>query len=619
MIADFHFLRPAWLLLLLPLIVLWWRLLRGVYDRDSWRGAIDNRLLPFVLSNRAGSRQTWMRWIFAAAALLAIVALAGPTWEKLPRPVYLKQSALIIALDLSRSMDAADIKPSRLARARHKIADILKLRTEGQTALVVYAADAFAVTPLTSDTDTILALLPALDSGMMPAQGSRADRALGLAFELFENSGIARGDLLLISDGIDDGELQRIEAEFAGGRGHRLSVLAIGTPDGGPIPLEEGGFLQDRSGAIVVAAMREDSLRRAAQLGGGVYATISSDDIDINTLAYLLESGIDERSLREAEYSADLWRELGPWLLLAALPCAALAFRRGLIWMLPLLLLAPPQDALALDWQSWWLNQDQRAHQLYEQGEHEAAADLFGDPDWRASSRYRAGDYEAALEAWQAQETETALYNRGNALARLGRFEQALAAYERLLRDNPAHADALHNKQAVEQFLEQRQQQQQGAQQGGESSAGDQDARQQGGSQQGQQGGSQQGQADGSQDQPPQTGIEPDENRQQGGQGENRQQARNEAPSSGDEQAAGEAAAGSDEARQQQAQTSRSGDEDAADGDSEELASVDEKMSMQAAQQWLRKIPDDPGGLLRRKFLYQYRQRGGADAESEPW
>ena len=617
MIADFHFLRPAWLLLLLPLILLWWRLLHGGHERGNWRKAIDRRLLPFVLSDSAGGHRAWMSRAFAVAALLAILALAGPTWEQLPRPVYLKQSALIIALDLSRSMDAADIKPSRLARARHKIADILNLRSEGQTALVVYAADAFTVTPLTSDTDTILALLPALDSGIMPAQGSRADRALELAFELFENSGVARGDLLLISDSLGDGQLQRIETELARRGGHRLSVLAIGTADGGPIPLADGGFLKDRDGAIVIAEMDEDNLRRAARLGGGVYATISTDDIDINTLAYVLESDIDERALREAEYSADLWRELGPWLLLAALPCAALAFRRGLIWTLPLLLLlAPPRDALALDWQSWWLNDDQRALELFERGEHAAAAELFGDPGWRASSRYRAGDYEAALEAWQAQETETALYNRGNALARLGRFEQALSAYERLLRDNPAHADALHNRRAIEEFLEQQQrQQQQGQSEDGESGADSQ-------AEQGQDGESgADGQAEQQQDgqaaqnqAPPQSARGSDANQRRGGQGQERQQAQGEDAQDSD------GARESQQARQQAPppENQPRGD-DAGDGEAETPTSVDEKMSMQAAQQWLRKIPDDPGGLLRRKFLYQYRQRGGVDAEGQAW
>ena len=125
--------------------------------------------------------------------------------------MYQQQSALVIALDLSRSMDAADIRPSRLVRARHKIADILRLRLEGQSALLVYAAGAFAVTPQTSDVDTILALLPVLETRMMPTQGTRADRAIAQALELFANSGQQQGDLLLVTDGVSDEDVQGIE------------------------------------------------------------------------------------------------------------------------------------------------------------------------------------------------------------------------------------------------------------------------------------------------------------------------------------------------------------------------------------------------------------------------
>ncbi len=601
LIEQFHFLRPGWLLLLIPLALVLWLLFRTRYDSGSWRTVIDERLLPFVLSGVDQQRRSAIRWIFGAAAALAIVALAGPTWEKLPQPLFHKETALVIALDLSRSMNATDIRPSRLARARHKITDILNLRMEGQTALLVYAADAFTVTPLTTDVDTIMALLPVLESEMMPAQGTRADRAVSLAFELFDNSGVTRGDVLLISDGLSARELEQVEALQAGKPGHRLSVLAVGTLDGGPVPLKNGGFLKDKDGAIVIARMQEDNLRRIAQLGSGVYATISTDDIDINTLAYLLESDVDEREARLADGATDLWRELGPGLLLVLLPFAALAFRRGMIWLLPFWLVVMPPDAHALDWQSLWQNPNQRASGLFEQGEHEAAAELFEQPEWQASSRYRAGDYGAALETWQQLEDADALYNRGNALARLGRLDEALEAYETLLRENPGHQDALYNKQQIEQFLEQQQQQQQnqqveqqqepqqGERQGDPSQAdGQQGEQQQGNRQQAQQ---QSGQ-DGAQDSELQDPSE-DESRQT--------QAREGAQS-------------------EQQQAGRQPDTDGeAQGDAEQLTRLDQQMSEQAAEQWLRKIPDDPGGLLRRKFLYQYRKRGGVDAEGQSW
>ena len=160
MIEQFHFLRPWWLLALVPHVAITWLLIRGRYDSGNWRTVIDPRLLPHVLSDSKRKTHASIRGVLATVAGLAIIALAGPTWEKRQQPVFDQQTSLVVALDLSRSMDVADIKPTRLTRARHKIADILNQREEGQTALVVYAADAFAVTPLTHDADTILALLP---------------------------------------------------------------------------------------------------------------------------------------------------------------------------------------------------------------------------------------------------------------------------------------------------------------------------------------------------------------------------------------------------------------------------------------------------------------------------
>jgi Ca-activated chloride channel family protein len=587
-IEQFHLLRPWWLLLLIPLAGVIWLLLKNRDDIGSWRAVVDARLLPFVLSAdgqnvRGWSR--WSRWILGCVALLAIIALAGPTWEKLPQSVYHKETALVIALDLSRSMDAADLKPSRLTRARHKIADILHLRQEGQTALVVYAADAFTVTPLTSDVDTILALLPDLETGLMPAQGTRADRALKLALELFTNSGISRGDVLLVSDGLSDLEVKRVETLLGAKPGQRLSVLAVGTREGGPVPLTNGGFLKDGDGSIVITGLLENNLRRIAKSGGGVYAAISANDIDIDTLAYMMDSSIDERQVRLSDRSTDIWRELGPWLLLLALPLAALGFRRGLVWLLPLYIMVLPPDAQAFDWQTMWQNNNQRASQLFARGEHAAAAELFDNPQWQASSKYRTGDYEIALETWQQLEGEDADYNRANTLARLGRYDDALATYQRLLEQNPAHQDARYNKEALEEWLKNQQQQQQ-QQQGEQGEQGEQaNEQQQSESNEGQTG-----------DSPP-----PPENEQSqadsGGQGQQQEQT----------------------PQQQSQQSEQSAEQQQQKTESEALAELDQKMTEQAAEQWLRKIPDDPGGLLRRKFIYQYRQRGGVDAEAQSW
>ena len=578
MILDFHFLRPWWLLALLPLAGLVWLLVKYRFDLANWREVIDSRLLPFVLtaSDASGSRRPL--WIFALVGVLAIGALAGPTWEKQPQPVYQSQSALVILLDLSRSMDSVDLKPSRLVRARHKITDILQRRAEGQTALVVYAADAFTVTPLTDDIDTILAMLPSLESNIMPAQGSRIDRALKLAFELMRNSGVVAGDILLVSDGLNQREMDRFELLWDQQTGHRLSVLAVGTQAGGPIPLASGDFLKDRNGSIVIPGLNESGLREAADIGQGIYTLLSSSDQDIDRLTALLESRLDDSATRVADQSAELWRELGPWLILLALPFAALGFRRGLVWTWPLVVLILPPDAEAMEWGDLWRNADQHAGELFVQGEHAEAARQFSDPAWAASAHFRSGDYQSALDLWQGLDDETAHYNRGNALARMGQYTDALGAYEQALQLNPDHADALHNKKQIEEWLKNQQSpesSEQSQQQAGESSG------------------------------------ERQEQGQQQNAGDGGQSAEDDLQSAMDE--TGEAG----EEAQQAAEDTERNQADA--GQDERVAELEEQMTEQAAQQWLRKIPDDPGGLLRRKFLHQYRQRGGVDTEAQSW
>ena len=568
MIEHFHFLRPWWLLALLPLFALSWLLLNHRFDAASWRAVIDAKLLPFVLTASGEGQRRWPHGLMIVAATLGILALAGPTWEKLPQPVYQQRASLVILLDLSRSMNAADVKPSRLARARHKIADILQRRKQGQTALVVYAADAFTVTPLTADVDTILTLLPALESEIMPVQGTRVDRALALSFELLKNGGVAAGDILLISDGLSAREMERSMALLERQSAHRVSVLALGTVEGGPIPMRSGGFLENREGEIVVSALAEDLLRELAERGDGIYTAMRSDDLDVGRLTNQMESRFgDDASL--ADGSAEIWRELGPWLVLLALPFAALAFRRGMLWLLPVYLVILPPDADALEWRDLWRNSDQQAYRQLEQGEHGEAARRFNDPAWAASSHYRAGDYESALESWQRLDHEAAVYNRGNALAQMGRYQEALQEYASVLRQNPEHADARHNKERIEEWLR---------------------------------------------NQAPES--QPEEQRQAGEQAQGEAQ-RSESGQAEEGQQSGDRQAWAESAPRADAQPL----EDARDqtGPDQAPASLEEQMSAQATEQWLRKIPDDPGGLLRRKFLYQYRQRGGVDAEFQSW
>ena len=606
MIENFHLLRPVWLLALLPLIFIVWRLLAVQRQSRSWQAVVDPALLPHLLSGTNSVRSNTHLYLISAIGLLSIFALAGPAWQKVEHPVFKQQSALVILLDLSRSMDSADIRPSRLTRARHKIADILTQRKEGQTALVVYAANAFSVVPLTDDGGTINALLPGLTTDMMPVQGSRADQALMQAYELLENTGLVRGDILLVSDGLSASESQVAEALLNQKPGFRLSILGIGTETGGPIPVLNGGFLKDSEGSIVIASLAVDAMQNLSAKGGGIFRMISANDDDVTNLLKAIERNPFDQQVIASERSADVWQEQGPWLVLFILPLVALAFRRGAVFLslihLPVLLssilLVVSPDASAFDWNELWQNSDQRAHDQFDQGQHEKASELFDSADWKGSSFYRSGDYENALQQWQGIDSENANYNRGNALAKLGKLEEALETYDQVLQQNPQHDDAKYNRQLVEEALKQQQEEQESKKDKSDGEDGEQ-------SEEGEK--SENGEQSSESDQSQKSSDESEK-----GEGQKESDSQNAEDTDSDEQQA------------EQAQS----DEEASEGTAEskepvasqaEQASLEQQLSEQAADQWLRKIPDDPGGLLRRKFLYQYKKRGQSASEPNPW
>lgn len=618
---HFHFLRPAWFGLLLPLAWLAWHLARQRAGSRGWEAVCDPALLPHVLVTRPDAGQRRRLWPALLAGIIAIVALAGPSWSQLPQPVFSSTRALVIALDLSRSMNATDVAPSRIERARFKIADLLRLRRDGQSALLVYAGEAFAVAPLTDDAGTLLSQLPALAPAIMPVPGNRAATALALARDLLRQAGLARGDVLLITDEVEGDEAVSMAASLHG-TGYRVSVLGVGTPQGAPIPQPDGSFLEDDSGQIIIAARDDRQLRQVAVAGGGLYRPMTVDDGDLEALAALLDQRPADDETRATELRSDTWRDEGVWLVLVLLPLAALGFRRGLVLAVTLLILPLPRPAAAMEWQDLWLRRDQQGVRALEQGDAARAAELLADPRWQGAARYRAGEFEAAAGALESRPDADSRYNRGNALARLGRYPEALAAYDEVLQQQPDHEDAKFNRELVQQALEQQQPQQQ--QQGGEQQAGDQ-----------QDNGQQQ---DGS----AQPGTEGDPQQQDAGQDPQQQEsiprANGEAGADADQGSPSARADAAREPAQEPPEFERDGDQAApapepgsAPEEPEQTAQAGAAAAretpatedQQALEQWLRRIPDDPGGLLRRKFHYQHQvrraQNGAGDSGGKTW
>ncbi len=593
-LADFHFIRPYWLLAILPAVVISVLMLRNKLNRGNWTACCDAELLPFLLQDKTVNQSRLWLTLGVISTLLMIIALAGPTWQRLPSPAFRNDAALVIALNLSTSMDAADIKPSRLTIARYKIADILKQRKDGQTALIVYSGDAFTVTPLTDDTNTIDSQLAALATDIMPSQGNNTAAALEKAVALFKQAGLQTGQILLITDTVEMNTTLSTVKKLAN---FQLSVLGVGTEDGAPIALPEGGFLKDDQGSIVVTKLNVANLSSLAQTGHGLYQTLTADDEDIKSLLNAFDKPI-QQGKADNDMMLEQWNDQGAWLLLLVLPLAALFFRKGLLCVALLVLLPLPKNSYAFEWQDLWQRPDQQALKAYQQGDYAKAAEKFENPNWQAAAHYQAGEYEKALKTYQTQTEQTAdnIYNQGNALAQAGKLEEAIAAYQQALNLNPNHDDAKYNKELVEKELEkqppkQDQDKQQKSDQNKEQEKSDtQQSSENKDSQSQQQQDSQKNQQSEQQEQ------QSDEQQKNQKQEKGQEQLEQQEDSKPKEQSKTEQPAEQkkDETKKQAAQQAKPADSSA------------KNEKQQANEQWLNRIPDDPAGLLRRKFKYQY-------------
>lgn len=432
LLDGLHFTRPLWLWALLVLPVLagcWWARRRNA---DIWRSAIDAHLLPHLIERRVdrGGLLGLAGWMLAA--LCAVLALAGPGWRQLPAPLQGTTSApLVVALELSTATNAGDLPPSRLLQARAKLAGLFAARGAGETALLVFADDAFTVAPLTEDAANLALYLDALSPDIMPAGGQRADRAIEQATRLLRQRSATQGEILLMASQADSAAIS--EAATAARMGYRVSALGLGTP--------EGAAHRDGTGALAHARLDAPSLEALAAAGGGRYVRLTADDADLRALdvrgtrADPASSGITPASGASA---ALRWADQGYWFVLPLLCLVLLAFRRGgALMAVACIALLPALPSFAQDTSiegTPWRRADQVEHARMLEG----------------TEAYRAGRYADAAQRWAALPGAEAAYNRGNALAKQGELDAAIDAYDAALRLRPGMADAEANRAAVD-------------------------------------------------------------------------------------------------------------------------------------------------------------------------
>ncbi|MCQ4264243.1 hypothetical protein CXK91_20610 [Stutzerimonas stutzeri] len=560
-----HLLRPYWLIILPLLIWLLWRLWHRQLQVGRWQ-----RLLPeafhAALLTRGRLRHSRLPWLVLGLAwLLAVLAMLGPSWQRFEQPSVKRSDPLVVLLELTPSMLAGDAPPTRLEQAKRKLLDLLERRQDVQTAVVVFAGSAHTVVPLSDDLATTRNLLDALHPALMPEPGQRADLAVAKGLALLKQAGLGRGRLLLIGSSLDEHERGAI-ATLMQGRGERLLILGVGTEQGAPIAGENGSFLKDAQGAILIPRLDNARLQRLAAELGGLYQQARLGDDDLAALGLFDQSGTLQHDDEVTRLEA--WLDQGHWLLLPLLLLAALAGRRGWLFCLPLLLLQP-QPASAFEVDNLWLRRDQQGQRLLEAEQPAKAAERFIDHRWQATARYQAGDYAGAAELFAEGDTAADHYNRGNALARSEAFEAAIEAYDQALELQPDLLTAQHNKALIEELLRRREEQPEAEQE---------------------------------QDQQTEQAEEPKPQQSQ-----QQEPGSISAPSPDDTQGepTSEGSAASQPSTTEAMQESEEMDASSAQAQHEALP---EQERQQAMEQWLRQIPDNPGELLRRKFLYEQRK-----------
>ncbi|MEN5034844.1 VWA domain-containing protein [Pseudomonas sp. TWI929] len=445
-LSALHFLRPGWLLLILPGLLLPLLWLRRHDLRRQLDGIIAPHLVEHLLITPQEQRHARPVHLLGLSLVLGALAAAGPTWEQ-DRPEFVDDRApLIVALDLSPSMDADDVPPSRLAAARHTLHDLVMRRAGARTALIAYAGSAHLVLPATDDPQLLDTFIQALGSDLMNKPGKDALGAIELALKLLaaENT---PGTLVLLTDGADPAQFPAIDQRLSGSQ-LQVLVLAVGSQPTGPLRDAQGLPRLDPEGRPVQGDFDVEGLKGLAKAASAPLGSLSLDDDDLDWIELHAQ-----RHFKAASGSDDQvhWKDAGYWLCWPLLLLLLFSVRRGwrVSWLpgvcLALLLAGAGEPARAGSLADAFFTADQQGRWALEHSRFAQAAARFHDPYWKGVAAYQASDYQAALTSLGKLDSAPAWFYQGNSYVRLFKFTQAIAAYQQALRLQPDFAEAKAN------------------------------------------------------------------------------------------------------------------------------------------------------------------------------
>ena len=465
-----QWLRPWWLLALIPAAWLLWLAWQINIKQGAWHKIIDPKFQPLLLGEQSNQQFTLLHKLsligLAAVWLIITIIMAGPSFKSVEIPAQKSQSGTIIVLDLSLSMLADDLRPNRLNRVKLKLTDLIKNNPEEAIGLVVYAGTAHTITPISEDNQTLLSLLPALNPVIMPKYGSNPIAGFEQAKAMFEGGHVTDGHLLCITDDIEASQVPEVES-WLKQHDYSLSILTVGTTQGGLVEIPNYGPLKDDQGNIVLPAVPAERFLRLSQ---DLDASLNALKIEANDSSQLLASKVGATTNEEQKLKNEKAvlhpLDQGASLLLILVPLLALVYRRGwlfsfmLAFALPLGLVSytPPsfannESSTLEELGNMFQTHDQQAYHAWKKDNFAAAQALFEDPQWQASSLYRLGRYDEAAKLFAQDKSAFGFYNLGNALAKSNQLEAAKTAYQQALKRQPEMTKAQQNLAIVEQLL----------------------------------------------------------------------------------------------------------------------------------------------------------------------
>ncbi len=426
----FHFLRPWAMWLFIPLAIVLIALLLSNVEQRKWKKIIAPALRAFMFS-KGNAKAIILPLVFLAICLSCmILALAGPTWKMRQIPGEKIPSVVMITLDLSKSMLATDIQPSRLGRAKMKIADFVDTNPRARVGLIAFAGTPHAVLPFTADYKLIKHHAASLENWAMPIQGTNLPLCLTLVDTMMQHIE-APSTILLMTDVIDDAEATAL-TDFINNSIHRLEILLFSTPGGAPVPGMPG--VESRQSPTVLSNMQQNEKIHIT--------TITLDKSDVEGIAKRISDKLMfEKDTKE---NAKDWDDNGWVLLIPALLITLFWFRKGwaVFWSLaPFLLLTVTSCSVDSKHADWWYADNYRGELWSEKGAYGKAAVLFTDDAHKAMAYYKAGDFQSAAVLLAEDTTANGRYNYGLTLTRLGLYDDAVAAFRQAAAKDPSLGD----------------------------------------------------------------------------------------------------------------------------------------------------------------------------------